>query len=400
LIVHQTACQPEKCDISSLIKRIQLIIHRTFAEPSGRGRSRLRGHILTLLEQSIGSGLKILPCERVNLDHLHTIDYKDDDEHPVETPFEDPPLVARKKRVEETEQSIPTILKFFLDGSRRTYKVADIIFKGKYLPLVAGQIGVGVIERKDDYSTLAPLRKYCTFKNVLAFPDVISTDDLKELEKRINEKSRVKLELIKYTLKEGKEPVDLGVAKINIRMQDEEIKTVLRMSNDHLLSSERLLIIDGPLRFKKDFDIVQFRNVVGLSKSFRPTFKVGKGSKCQDVGSITFGLECGERTSVFKISDDTKVIGTWYLRIRKKERMSNPLQGILKMERYATDPLEIENGLDSIIIDNISSFILRERNVTPYGKDMRWATHIYPIFIAETYIKSSFMSDIRFKASF
>lgn len=360
----------------------------------------LAGNILTLLEQSIGSELQILPCERLNLDHLHTLTYKDDEEHPVEVPFENPTLDASKKRVDETDRSIPTLLKYFLDGSRRTYKVADIIFKGKYLPLVAGQIGVGVVERKDDYQTLVPLRKYCSFKNVLAFPEVIPEDDLKVLEERINKSSRVKIEFIKYSIKEGKAPVDLGIAKINSVMQDEEIKTVLEMSKNHLLSSEKILVIDGPLRFKKEFDIVQFRNVVGLSKSFRPTFKVGRGSKCQDVGSITFGLGFGERTSVFRISDDEKVIGTWYLRIRNREAMTNPLQGILKMERYAIGQAEKENGLDSIIIDNISSFILRERNVTPYGNDLRWATHIYPIYMAETYIKSSFMSDLRFKASF
>jgi hypothetical protein len=358
------------------------------------------GNILSLLDNSTNNQFKILPSERVNVDYYHAVDYKDNDEHPVEAPFENPTLVENKKLIGEAEADIPTILRYFLDGSRKTYKVADIIFQGRYLPLIAGQIGVGVIERKDDYKTLAPLRKYCTFKNVLALPDVIPENDLRELEKDINEKSVINIDLIRYKLEEGKDPVDLGVAKINSVMQDEEIKTVLSMSKDHLLSSEKILVIDGPLRFRKEFDIVQFRNVVGLSKSFRPTFKVGKGSRYRDVGSLTFRLDFGERTSVYRISDDTKVIGTWYIRMRKRDLMSNPLQGILKMERYAIDPTEKENGLDSIIIDNISSFILRERNVTPYGKDVRWASHIYPIYMAETYIKNSFMSDLRFKASF
>ena len=47
------------------------------------------------------------------------------------------------------------------------------------------------------------------------------------------------------------------------------------MSKDHLLSSEKFGY-RWALQFRKEFDIVQFRNVVGLSKSFRPTLKVGK----------------------------------------------------------------------------------------------------------------------------
>ena len=80
--------------------------------------------------------------------------------------------------------------------------------------------------------------------------------------------------------------------------------------------------------------------------------------------------------------------------------VTNPLEGIVKVERYAIDSSDQEEGFESDRIDNISRHILRERNVSPYQSDSRWASHIYPVFLAETYLKSSFMSDMQFKALF
>ena len=44
------------------------------------------------------------------------------------------------------------LFKFFLDGSRRTYKVDDIELNRRIFPIVAGQIGVACVERKSPSS--------------------------------------------------------------------------------------------------------------------------------------------------------------------------------------------------------------------------------------------------------
>jgi hypothetical protein len=150
---------------------------------------------------------------------------------------------------------------------------------------------------------------------------------------------------------------------------------------------------------ERKVDLLRFRNVIGLSKTFRPSFTVGKGRHQESVGSITFGLGFGERTSVFRTTEDEKIIGMWYLRLRPHAG-SDPLQGIVKMECYAIEPADKEQGLDADRVDTISHYILRERNVTPYGADTRWASHIYPIYMAESYLKASFVSDTQFKALF
>jgi len=356
-------------------------------------------HILEII-QSESQGIKYLPCERLNLDYEQFSEYQDSDEHPAECPFERPRLPRAKKRICEVNRQVPTILWYFLDGSRRTYKIADVIIDGRYLPLVAGQIGVAVVERTPDARSVVPVAEFCRFENLIAFPNKVSADDLKTLEAKINERLSVRFRLLQYTVKRDRDPTDLGVARILSEMHKIEIAAVREMETHQLLRNDRLLVIDGSLRFKKTFDIVQFRNVVGLSKAFRPTFSVGKGRGRQDVGAITSHLDFGERTSVFRTHEQDKVIGMWYLRLRPREMMSNPLQGVVKMECYAVDPEDKEDGLDAERIDTISGFILSERNVTPFDADSRWAAHIYPIYLAESYLKASFMSDIHFKGIF
>lgn len=360
-------------------------------------------HVLKVMQDL---GLRCLPCEPVNLDVERFIEYRDSEEHPTAQPFEYPPA-RHKVCVPAFDGRIPPLLHYFLDGSRRTYRIGDIILTNRrYLPLVAAQVGVAVVERGDDGRHIRPLRDLCKFRNVIAFPENILDDDLAELKCSFMDFGLPSFEFLRYNVKPDRDPVDLAVARIMSAMHDIEVEAVKRMTDQHLLDHQSLLVIDGPLRFKKtgsrQFDIVQFRNVIGLSKTFRPSFSIGgTGRARQDVGSITHALDAGERTPVFKSAgEDEKTLGVWYLRLRHRERMGNPLQGVVKIECYAIEPEELESGLDGDRINTISGHVLRERNVTPYQADLRWASHIYPIYLAETYLKSSFMSDLRFRALF
>jgi hypothetical protein len=336
--------------------------------------------------------------ERHNLDGERFVDYQDSQEHPAEVPFEKPVLGVHHKRVADLERSIPPILCYFLDGSRRTYKVGDAIVNGRYLPVIAGQIGVCVMRRSGPRRELAPLRQFCCIKNVMALP--LPDDDVAHLREATRRLGIIDFEMYRYELRADADPVDLGVAKIMSEMHSLEVSVVRQMADMHMLGSDRLLVVDGPLRFRKHFDVVQFRNVVGLSKTFRPTFIVGKGRHKRDVGSITADLAFGERTSVFRTQESQRTIGMWYLRLRPPAMMSNPLQGVVKLETFAVEQEELEDGLHADRVDTISAHILRERNVTPYKADPRWASHLYPVYLAEAYLKASFASDVSFHALF
>ncbi len=83
--------------------------------------------------------------------------------------------------------------------------------------------------------------------------------------------------------------------------------------------------------------------------------------------------------------------GVWYIRLRDKKRTQTPFDGVVKVEKIMMDK-EIDNGIDSDVIDLISANIINERNPTCYGTDRRWANHLYPVFLTESYVKSRYIS--------
>ena len=86
----------------------------------------------------------------------------------------------------------------------------------------------------------------------------------------------------------------------------------------------------------------------------------------------------------------------WFVRIRDTDYTGNPFAGILKLEKVLVTEDEIENGLETSEIDRITANIINERNPVCYGKDQRWANHLYPVFLTENFIKSKYLSDIHF----
>jgi hypothetical protein len=220
-------------------------------------------------------GFECLSSEAYNLDFERYQETAEPLEHRVEDIFEYPKLENGKKRLKDIPIDVPTILRYFLDGSRRTYKIGDIIFDGRsYYPLVAGQIGVAVLNRSEN-NKIKPLKNYCLIKHVLAFPDRLPKHDLPVFEENIREVfSNIKIELLRYKVEQGKDLIDLAVAKIMAEMINCEIKIVQQMANNNLLSTDQMLVIDGPLRFTQRLDLTQFSNVIGISKTFRPTFNL------------------------------------------------------------------------------------------------------------------------------
>ena len=57
--------------------------------------------------------------------------------------------------------------------------------------------------------------------------------------------------------------------------------------------------------------------------------------------------------------------------------------------------LQIDNCfLDSEEVDMITANIIHERNPVCYGADRRWANHLYPIYVTESYVKSKYLGEI------
>ncbi|MBU1153257.1 hypothetical protein KKB84_04705 [bacterium] len=301
------------------------------------------------------------------------------------------------KKVEIRTNS--SLFKYFLDGSRKTYRIAEADFAGKLLPIVAGQIGTCVCQRNN-----SKLKIYDKIRrnNVLMLNTGTSDGDYKDIKMDIEQKANISIAVERYAYdsNQGIPPENKAIAKIQKTMYDMEIDLLADMTKANVLKPHEMLVIDGSLQFSNigEKEEKYFYNVIGISKSFNPNLKI----KNKSIGTILPKLEFGVRTPVFKYNQTgemqrvKQIIGAWYLRIRPTTKMRNPLDGIVKIEKIAVEDDVKENGFPTGLIDNISASILLERNVTCYGNDPRWAGQIYPIYLTETALKSSFMSDVYF----
>lgn len=304
------------------------------------------------------------------------------------------------------------LFKYFLDGSRRTYKVDDIAYQKKIYPVIAGQIGVGVCyrENKDSFKATEihnPL--------VISLPAVANSDSNDELffndllaglnKQEILKKQNLKFEKIlpyKFSaIKDNDKYEDRGVAKIQDEMIKLEKLTVKELVKQKKLNKDTFLIKDGSLEYEWDKTDLKnissiksnYASVVGVSKMFNPE---SLSSYNKNISRIIADLPEFHRTPAFMYEteriQDVK-FAVWYLRIRKTV---SPFDGVLKIEKILVWDNEEEDGLDSDEIDLISANIINERNPVCYGQDNRWAKHLYPIFLTEKYIKSKYLSDYHF----
>lgn len=324
-------------------------------------------------------------------------------------------LESLAKSLQNQEKSI---FSFFLDGSRRIYKVDDIEYQKRIFPIVGGQIGVACCERKaPDIFKKAILEKHLVL-SVPSAADLGMHHDLAlgKLVENINslEKlQRLGLKLstiLKYEAKKAdkdkEEYMNLGTATIQDKMIECEKKVVDQLVRKNLLHEDCYLVKDGSLQYpiasKGDFkDLAKYkanyRRVIGISKSFNPEFSKDKQGRSNAAAIANLPLYHRTPVAVFQESRVGNVFfGVWYVRIRDAKVTDSPFSGIVKVEKVLVAKNEEDNGLDTGEVDRITANIINERNPVCYGKDQRWANHLYPIYLTESYLKSQYLSDLHF----
>lgn len=318
------------------------------------------------------------------------------------------------------DRKVPPLFRFFLDGSRKVYKIDDIEYGNKKIyPIIAGQISVACCERVDRSNfRKASLESYV----VLSLPDIANanghSEDLyfQNLANKINElegtiRKGITIEKIRPYSSQMTEEETLenkGIAQIQDEMVDCEKKIVAYLASKNLLNEDSYLIKDGTLQYKpmktgdyreiskiKDY----YKRVVGVSKSFNPELMRDKLDKSN--AATIAKLPLFHRTPAYMFEPDKSRFGdvkfaVWYVRIREAKHTNTPFAGILKIEKILVSDTEIEKGLDTDEIDMITANIINERNPVCYGSDMRWANHLYPVYLTEKFCKSQFKSDIQF----
>lgn len=308
------------------------------------------------------------------------------------------------------------MISFFLDGSRHVFKVDDIEYNKQIYPVVAGQIGVGCCRRTE--GKMYPESFYREL--VLALPDKSNLDGWDDTAyfaskvKKLNESEELKrLELhfsaiIPYsTSKAGSIDVNLenlAVGVIQDYMIESEKRMVSELVKKRCLGQDDFLLKDGSLEYKimktgrEDLRTLQkikhnYSWVIGVSKSFNPESCLDHTGKPNS--NYIANLPVFHRTPVARYENKAflgdVVFGVWYVRLRDKSRTQTPFDGVVKVEKLMMDE-EIDHGIDSDVIDLISANIINERNPTCYGTDRRWANHLYPVFLTESYVKSKYIS--------
>lgn len=317
------------------------------------------------------------------------------------------------------------IFNYFLDGSRRVFKVdensyPDASGRSKIYPIIAGQIGVACcsrIERK-----MIPEK----FKRelVISVPDMANADGksgfFPAIVKKINENSRlkdIKLKLesiLQYkTNDDEKKFEDRGIACIQDRMIEREKELVSELVKEKKLNQDNYLVKDGSLEYRppKEYknnshEYQIFKNnysyVVGISKNFNAEICTDNTGKPNP--SFIAELPLYHRTPVACFENKYFLgdiqFAVWYLRIRNTKITRSPFDGIVKVEKILVSEDEKTYGMDSELVNLLSAYIVNERNPVCYASDRRWANHIYPIYLTESFAKSKYISEESFMQLF
>lgn len=370
------------------------------------------------------TGGKSYKAHKYGLDHAERpfIDYSEDTiiwEKTAETDRTIKNYVPLEELAHKLSMRNEQYLTYFLDGSRRVYKVDDHAYvasggRSVIYPIVAGQIGVGCCKREN--KVIKPDRFMREI--VISVPNIADADGrpgffkamaIKLSELPVLQRMGIEIKnIIPYSTKADPEKFeDRGTAVIQDEMIRCEKEMVAELVKKKMLDSEHYLVKDGSLEYRPTKDIISdkrksmiFKNnynyVLGVSKNFNPEI-------CRDISGkpnpgYIADLPLYHRTPVacykpfYKGYESDIRFAVWYIRLRDKSQTRTAFDGVVKVEKMLVTHDENEYGIDSELVNMLSALLINERNPVCYGVDLRWANHIYPIYLTETYVKSKYLS--------
>ena len=296
-----------------------------------------------------------------------------------------PPITRRDKH----------LLRYFLDGSARTFYLGNVVEGDRQTPIHVSQIGAAAIVR-DDRGRMKVARSHTRFV-LLLDRDALSCGP--EIEAAVKA-AGARYEFVDAKERDpqtdgvnaGKEPRSRAAHRANWRMRvvEQDIARALRREPGHWL------VLDGGLGSEYAKDWPEGRDYLGVVKSsykeLKFSVKSGRAPQTINTYQLLANLKAGQRTLAFGLRDG--LIATWYVRIRGPEYLEFPLMGVLRVEL----PNPAQEAVPSDLIDELSGALIAERCASPHGKDVRWHSHLYAIFLAEQAIKNGFVSTEVLKA--
>ena len=360
---------------------------REFTETLERILSAAAGFIVLL--PASGGALE----EMTYTDETEQEDTKFSTDHlNVDTYLENPTPNWTYRQLKPMFRKDKHLFHFFLDGSFRHYFLATGLEHDRSTPIFLAQTAIAILER-DNFGKLKTVMKEHNWVMLLSkarISDAAWNGILSEAEK-------VKINLKLYDLAE-EDPIS------GKTYEGQDLRERGRSKTRYIMSKAEFAIVD---EFRKIFPSgwiikdgllsrgsygagMSLPEVIAVAKSFTTTqkFTVRDGNKRikQNISTLISNLPVYHRTPVFEgFGGNT---GFWYLRLREAQQLQFPLFGVIKIEI----PNIVEQPITTELIDELSSALLAEQFVTPYGSDDRWHTHLYPIYEAEHAAKQLFYS--------
>lgn len=313
-----------------------------------------------------------------------------------------------------------SIIKYFLDGTRHIYKTGDLSIDGVVYPVSVGQIIICCCKRENRQMMHFDIQR----EIVMSVPDTyckgISAKQRENFFKKkceeINEEIKQKhhsaggvllqfSRILPYDTSIGSEfgrnkYLRRSIAVIQNQMTDNEREYVSKLCKSGNLNEDTSwLIKDGSLEYKRDmtnrsdddldkamFDL-NMKCVLGVSKSFDSELLSKVEPK---IGDFIAELPPCSRTNAYKYYHEGHNYCIWYLRLRNQPtRRSSCFSDIVKVEFLMFG----DNPVNSSLINTISAHLLNESYPVCFGKDSRWANHLYPVYVTEIHAKSKFIND-------
>ncbi|MEZ0535964.1 hypothetical protein ACAG39_01805 [Caldicellulosiruptoraceae bacterium PP1] len=308
-----------------------------------------------------------------------------------------------KIKVQKEEKS-RNIFKYFIDGTLKTVYLGEVVYPNVF-PLMFTEVASACLERDSMHKLHKKLFKN---QNYLIFPFSLVPDTLLNQLLNINNNSILFVDSTNYKT-ENDLPIDLrerAGAIARYKMHEIEIDVMNEITKEiETQKTNYMAIIDGSIS-NIQFVTSASDKIIALTKSpsFKPLLRFGQD--VMKVGTLLSALDYAERTVVFK-KENVNVL-VWYIRIFKRKNLSEPLEGIVKIEfplpkNFDPEILSYKSSIDEVKklldkINNISSAILYETFVNSYPNN-RWSSNIYPIAKTEDFMKTNMKSILYIRGS-
>ena len=349
----------------------------------------------------VSNQLELLPASEGALEEMtHTDeDERDDtkiagDNLLVEASLEIPRPTWKYRRLSFIPRSEKHFFRYFLDGSYRHYFLATGLEHDRATPIFLAQISIVILERNKDgkLRILNDFRKHQWF--ILLAKARMSESAWNNIQQTIeNENMNIiirdlaEMDAFSGDYNEAQDLRERGRSKTRHLMSTMEFDIVRVFRKKY---QDEWLIKDGLVSFGRYGGGMQSPKVIGVAKNFTSVQKFYihdvKSKKSESVISLLGNLPAHHRTTAFEGYGGSTAF--WYVRLRESQSVLYPLYGVVKVEI----PVLAEQPITTELLDEISGALLAEQYVTPYGSDIRWHSHLYPVYQAETAAKQLFYS--------